>query len=82
MKTIFGAFSVCASLMLASAAAAPAAPAVSKAAGLVCPVTFLPISSPAAAVGKSVYKKKTYYFCTSNCKRLFDKNPSKYVKHS
>ena len=44
-----------------------------------CPVTHLPISSPKAAVGKSVYKGKTYYFCTKNCKRLFDKNPAKYV---
>jgi YHS domain-containing protein len=46
---------------------------------LECPVTHLPIGSPKAAVGKSVYKGKTYYFCTKNCKRLFDKNPEKYV---
>jgi len=49
---------------------------------LICPVTKLSIASTKAAVGKSVYKGKTYYFCTSNCKRLFDLNPAKYAKHS
>lgn len=48
---------------------------------LICPVTHLPISSPAVAVGKSQYHGKTYYFCTANCKALFDKNPAKYVGH-
>lgn len=46
-----------------------------------CPVTLLPIPSKKAAAAKSVYKGKTYYFCTTNCKRLFDKNPQKYLKH-
>jgi YHS domain-containing protein len=52
---------------------------VSKSSSLQCPVTQLPIPSKKAAVGKSVYKGKTYYFCTSNCKKLFDKNPKKYA---
>lgn len=57
-------------------------PAACAAAGLVCPVTKLPVASPKAAVGKSAFRGKTYYFCTSNCKRLFDKNPAKYVKQT
>ena len=28
---------------------------------------------------KSLYKDKTYYFCTSTCKTTFDKNPAKYA---
>ena len=31
--------------------------------------------SPARAVGKSQHKGKTYYFCSEQCKRDFDKNP-------
>lgn len=27
----------------------------------------------------SKYKDKTYYFCSSSCKKSFDKNPSKYI---
>jgi YHS domain-containing protein len=46
---------------------------------LICPVTRLTIPSKKSAVAKSVYKGKTYYFCTSNCKRLFDMNPKKYA---
>ncbi|MCW3058671.1 MAG: hypothetical protein JWQ02_492 [Capsulimonas sp.] len=46
---------------------------------LTCPVTKLSIPSAKAAIGKSVYKKKTYYFCTSNCKMLFDKTPAKFA---
>ncbi len=66
--------------LLTLAPAIPAAQAAPKAAALICPVTYLPIGSPALAVGKSVYKGKTYYFCTANCKHLFDKNPAKYAK--
>ena len=29
---------------------------------------------------KTVYKGKTYYFCTEECKKQFDKEPEKYVK--
>jgi len=34
---------------------------------------------PETATLKSVYKGKTYYFCSPGCKRVFDKNPEKYV---
>ena len=44
-----------------------------------CPVTLLSIPSKKAAAAKSVYKGKTYYFCTTNCKHLFDRNPKKYL---
>lgn len=27
----------------------------------------------------SIYKEKTYYFCSLGCKHEFDKNPEKYV---
>ncbi len=27
----------------------------------------------------SKYKDKTYYFCSSSCKKAFDKDPSKYI---
>ncbi len=29
---------------------------------------------------KSERKEKTYYFCSTHCKRNFDSNPKKYVK--
>ena len=32
------------------------------------------------AAGKSPYKGKTFYFCSSACKSQFDKNPGKYAK--
>lgn len=47
---------------------------------LSCPVTRLSIPSTKAAVAKETYKGKTYYFCTMNCKKLFDKNRAKYGK--
>jgi Cu+-exporting ATPase len=31
------------------------------------------------ADGKSEYKGKTYYFCSSSCKETFDKEPAKYA---
>lgn len=62
----------------AAPAAKPAAP--KSAAVLVCPVTHEKIASVKAAVGHSVYKGKTYYFCCSDCKPKFDKNPAAYVK--
>lgn len=30
--------------------------------------------------GSSTYSGKTYYFCSSNCKNAFDKNPAKYTR--
>jgi YHS domain-containing protein len=35
---------------------------------------------PAKAAAKSVYAGKTYYFCTEEDKKLFDKDPEKYLK--
>jgi YHS domain-containing protein len=80
IKTIFGTFTFCAALLLAFAPTVSVVQAAPKAEALLCPVTHLPIGSTAVAVGKSTYKGKTYYFCTSNCKRLFDKSPAKYAK--
>jgi Cu+-exporting ATPase len=34
---------------------------------------------PAEAAGKSEYKGKTYYFCSTGCKEKFDANPSQYA---
>jgi YHS domain-containing protein len=76
-----------AALLVPAALAAPAKPArtpakkvAAKPAALVCPVTGEKISSVKDAVGSSVYKGKTYYFCCSSCKPAFDKDPQKYVK--
>ncbi len=66
------------SALLLSGVAAMAAPA--HPAKLVCPVTGEKIASVKDAVGHSVYKGKTYYFCCSGCKPMFDKNPAKYAK--
>ena len=51
-----------------------------KAIVLICPVTGEKIASIKDAVGHSTYKGKTYYFCCSGCKPMFDANPAKYVK--
>jgi Cu+-exporting ATPase len=32
------------------------------------------------AAGTSAYSGATYYFCPTNCKAEFDKNPTNYVK--
>jgi YHS domain-containing protein len=34
---------------------------------------------PKTAAGKSEYQGKTYYFCSSGCKKAFDKEPQRYV---
>jgi Cu+-exporting ATPase len=43
------------------------------------PVCNMSIETKDAA-GKSEYKGKTYYFCSTDCKKKFDKDPGKYVK--
>ena len=58
----------------------PTAAAAPAKASLVCPVTGDKIASVKDAAGKSTYKGKTYYFCCSQCKPMFDKDPAKYVK--
>ena len=34
---------------------------------------------PKTAAGKSNFQGQTYYFCSTGCKRAFDKEPQKYV---
>ena len=34
---------------------------------------------PATAAGKSEYQGQIYYFCSTGCKKAFDKEPQKYV---
>jgi YHS domain-containing protein len=34
---------------------------------------------PKTAACKSEYKGQTYYFCSTGCKKTFDKNPEKYT---
>ncbi len=34
---------------------------------------------PKTAAGKSEYKGQTYYFCSTGCKKDFDKEPEKYT---
>jgi P-type Cu+ transporter len=36
---------------------------------------------PKEAAGKSEYQGKTYYFCSTGCKKSFDKDPQKYISH-
>jgi YHS domain-containing protein len=62
----------------------PPAKAHSKAAktALICPVTGTKIASTKDAVGHSMYKGKTYYFCCAGCKPKFDKDPAKFVKNA
>jgi len=33
------------------------------------------------AAATSKRKGKTYYFCAPGCKKAFDRNPEKYLKH-
>lgn len=37
------------------------------------------VVDPAKAVATTVYKEKTYYFCTSDCKTAFEQKPEKFV---
>lgn len=47
----------------------------------ICPVMKSKIPNASKGrYGKSVYKGKSYYFCCSGCKPMFDKNPSKYIQ--
>ncbi len=44
------------------------------------PVCKMQVDEKNPPGGKSEYKGKTYYFCAPGCKRVFDRNPEKYVK--
>ena len=35
---------------------------------------------PKTAAGKSEYKGQTYYFCSDECRKKFEKEPKRYVK--
>jgi Cu+-exporting ATPase len=45
---------------------------------VVCCMTVDEKNPPAT----SVYKGKTYYFCSKGCKITFDKNPEAYLRKS
>jgi len=42
-------------------------------------VCGMQIDPAKAKGGKSEYKGNTYYFCSEDCKKKFDKEPAKYV---
>jgi YHS domain-containing protein len=52
-----------------------AAPAAAKATDPVCGMAVDPATAP-----KATYKGKTYYFCSTDDKAKFEKDPAKYVK--
>ncbi len=58
----------------------PAKYAKPKVKSVVCPVMGKKIADISKAAGKSTYQGKTYYFCCTDCKTKFDKNPAKYAK--
>jgi Cu+-exporting ATPase len=43
------------------------------------PVCGMQIDEKKAA-GTSIYKGKTYFFCSVSCKAKFEKNPATYIK--
>ena len=43
------------------------------------PVCGMKVDEKSAAA-ESTYEGKTYYFCSTECKTLFDANPAKYTK--
>jgi Cu+-exporting ATPase len=43
------------------------------------PVCGMKVTGETAAA-KSIYKGKTYYFCSTFCKQMFDREPEKYVQ--
>ena len=79
MKTLILTLAALAALTTA-ASAAPAKPApTAPKTALICPVTGTKIASAAQAFNHETYKGKTYYFCCSECKPAFDKNPAKVI---
>ncbi len=43
------------------------------------PVCGMDVDEKSAKL-KSEYKGKTYYFCAPGCKKMFDKDPEKFLK--
>ena len=35
---------------------------------------------PTAAAGKTVYRGRTYYFCSASCKQEFDDSPEEFAR--
>ncbi len=66
----------------AFAAPVPAPKTPAKTAALVCPITGEKIRSVNAAAAHETFKGKTYYFCCSSCKPVFDKNPDKAIANA
>ena len=46
---------------------------------ITCPVSGTELGAPARA-WQSEYRGQTYYFCCSDCKKDFDKDPQRYLK--
>ena len=84
MKTYWVVAAAFAALSSTALAAPPHNPAKAapKKTVLICPVTGNKIASTKLAVGHSMYKGKTYYFCCAGCKPRFDKDPAKFVKNA
>jgi len=70
------AVSVAAGWLLEAPAAGQQQAQPEKVKDVVCGMTIDPAK---AKGGKSDYKGKTYYFCSDDCKKKFDKEPAKYV---
>lgn len=50
--------------------------------GAIDPVCSMEVEIESAA-GKSEYEGKTYYFCSTGCRKAFDANPQQYIeKHN
>ena len=45
------------------------------------PICGMMIESTKAA-GNSAFQGKTFYFCSSSCKRTFDKDPAKWARNA
>ncbi|MHB8778164.1 MAG: YHS domain-containing protein [Anaerolineales bacterium] len=43
------------------------------------PVCDMKVNEETAAA-KSIYKGETYYFCSTLCKQMFDREPERYVQ--
>lgn len=43
------------------------------------PVCKMTVDEKNPAGGTSEYKGKKYFFCAMGCKKVFDKNPEKYL---
>jgi putative intracellular protease/amidase/YHS domain-containing protein len=48
--------------------------------GMECPVCRMAVDS--SAVNHSIYKGRTFYFCSADCKSVFDASPEEYAKQS